>query len=244
MLLVGIRILMYRYFDVKHFDKLSVTASFIIHFHPPAGGRDANFQISIRQPVDSASLRILFNNSWINVKSPSELKSYFCSIEHYLNRSAAWFHLEDEYAERKKLYEQEEARYRKICRLFTWMRLIAFIGIVVNVYLALSSASAVPGAIMSAVFLVLIFVLRNAHFNRKRDYYSTLVQLTDKEIRILQFDFYDFPGGTQYLEMNHAYASDLDMFGAGSAYQYLNRTVTHMGQHQFVDILLNPELNP
>ncbi|MBK7212447.1 MAG: hypothetical protein IPH88_03920 [Bacteroidales bacterium] len=153
---------------------------------------------------------------------------------------------ENEYAERKKLYEQEEARYRKICRLFTWMRLIAFIGIVVNVYLALSSASAVPGAIMSAVFLVLLvfFVLRNAHFNRKRDYYSTLVQLTDKEIRILQFDFYDFPGGTQYLEMNHAYASDLDMFGAGSAYQYLNRTVTHMGQHQFVDILLNPELNP
>ncbi|THH41963.1 MutS-related protein [Neolewinella litorea] len=65
-------------------------------------------------------------------------------------------------------------------------------------------------------------------------------ELAEAEIRGLHHDFRDRPDGAQYSDATHPYATDLDLFGPYSLYQFLNRTVTAVGSRRLADQLLKP----
>lgn len=143
-------------------------------------------------------------------------------------------------------FDLERNKYQRICKIFTWLRLLAFTGIIVNIYFALSSESAIPGFIMSAGFTLLLggFVYFNNRFQIKKAYFEQLVQACEVELRMLKFNFLDQDEGSEFIDPNHDFSSDLDIFGKGSVFQYLNRTVTHIGRISLAQWLRSPELSP
>ncbi len=74
------------------------------------------------------------------------------------------------------------------------------------------------------VFLFL--VSRHENLKRKRDFQIGLRDINGKELQILDRDFQGFPSGKEFLEDDHEYSRDIDLFGTGSLVQYMNRSVT------------------
>ncbi|MBK7171989.1 MAG: hypothetical protein IPH84_01870 [Bacteroidales bacterium] len=142
-------------------------------------------------------------------------------------------------------FDQQRLKYHRICKTFTWLRLLAFSGILINFYFALTADSPIPGFIMASafIFLLAVFVYFNSRFQHKKSYFETLVQRCELELKALKFDFLGLDEGAEFVDHSHDYASDLDVFGHGSIFQYLNRTVTHGGRIQLARWLKKPELN-
>jgi hypothetical protein len=46
--------------------------------------------------------------------------------------------------------------------------------------------------------------------------------------------------GSQFLDADHLYAADLDLFGPGSCFQYLNSARTQLGQRELANWLKSP----
>ncbi|MBQ3874989.1 MAG: hypothetical protein II728_06360, partial [Bacteroidaceae bacterium] len=66
-------------------------------------------------------------------------------------------------------------------------------------------------------------------FLYKEDICKALIKINNDEITSLGGDFSAFPDGNQYADSSHPFTFDIDVFGAGSLFQMLNRTATQLG---------------
>lgn len=149
---------------------------------------------------------------------------------------------EDAYRSRLKAFEQEERRHYKTSKLLSWFRLATFLGILVSVYFTLTAPSPLTGlaVILFLIILLVFLIFYSTISNKKLNYYRRLASLCKNELKALKHDFLDFYEGSEFMDPDHVYSSDLDIFGKGSAFQYLNRTVTHPGRKQLVTWLTEP----
>ena len=86
------------------------------------------------------------------------------------------------------------------------------------------------------------FILFLVHYNKKskRLYYLNKQNaVCENEIKALNGDFSYFKDGSQFIDKNHAYACDLDLFGQGSLFQMINRTTTYAGYKRLAYCFLN-----
>ena len=69
-------------------------------------------------------------------------------------------------------------------------------------------------------------------------HFQNLIKINNDEIGVLNDDFSSFHNGSIYINREHDYSFDLDLFGDGSLFQYLNRTVTLVGRELLAKKLL------
>ncbi len=91
------------------------------------------------------------------------------------------------------------------------------------------------------------FLLLVSLFNRQkemRELNRQLRKLNEKELSCLDHRFHDLPGGQEYADPSHPWSHDLDLFGKGSLFQYLNRTSTREGGATLAGMLTTEPENP
>ncbi len=69
----------------------------------------------------------------------------------------------------------------------------------------------------------------HAKLFRRKTYLTHFQTINRNELDFLSGAYHHAPDGQSFLSPDHAYAADLDLFGKGSLYQYLNRTATDAG---------------
>lgn len=92
------------------------------------------------------------------------------------------------------------------------------------------------------VTFTFFFILSLVYYNKKskRFYYLNKQNAAcENEIKALNGDFSYFKDGSQFIDKNHAYACDLDLFGQGSLFQMINRTTTYVGYKKLANCFLN-----
>ncbi len=145
------------------------------------------------------------------------------------------------------LANAEAARSRSHRRyiIVSWLRLVLFVAALLSIYMALTRNQASFWFILTGISVILLvsMVYLSAATAAKRDYFARLKSLAAKELDALNFNFLSFPDGADLIDSSHPYSSDIDLFGQGSVYQYLNRTVTPMGRQRLVDWLETPCLD-
>lgn len=67
-----------------------------------------------------------------------------------------------------------------------------------------------------------------------------LLEINEQEVLRLENKLADLPAAPNTADRNHAYAADLDIFGAHSLFKLLNRTTTEPGQSLLAEWLLAP----
>ncbi|WP_304141084.1 DNA mismatch repair protein MutS [Mesoflavibacter zeaxanthinifaciens] len=94
-------------------------------------------------------------------------------------------------------------------------------------------------SIISILGLSLFLLLLSKYTNIKKQLllYKQLVSINEEEIRIISGDFFYKDKGEQYQNVNHNYALDIDLFGRGSFFQFLDRTATKEGQEKLANAL-------
>ena len=148
-----------------------------------------------------------------------------------------------EFYNKKKKYSQGRLyELKRKLAINSGLRLLFFILIFVILYSFLRSSFpiAITGAILS-LMLFLFLVRRNIKLQKKREYYQAYFNLVCNEIDALSYDFRNFNNGEKFINHRHYYSYDLDLFGKGSAFAMLNRSVTVAGENQLAEILLKDE---
>ena len=75
---------------------------------------------------------------------------------------------------------------------------------------------------------------------QKSQLLENLVKLNELEGKALDHDYSNFKSGERFIDPHHPYSYDLDLFGKGSLFQYLNRCGTTIGENKLAELLLSP----
>ncbi len=125
-----------------------------------------------------------------------------------------------------------------------WARGIVFLlGVIISIYLLYQLwQMAVVSAFLSIIPFIYL-LLKSIKLKNKISYYSQLVEINKLEYDSLDWKYDKFRNGKQYIEEDKSFLFDLDIFGEGSIFQYLNRSATRSGEKLLASWFLNSEKN-
>lgn len=93
---------------------------------------------------------------------------------------------------------------------------------------------------MAAFFIILRLYDR---LQNKAAFYKALAKINKDEIDFLDTGKSGYNTGNDHIDTHHPYSYDLDIFGEGGLFPYINRTSTSFGQESLAQSLLHPDKN-
>lgn len=126
-------------------------------------------------------------------------------------------------------YQEEVHTLRRKLRISSGMRLIVFIATIVGAYFGFGTSILFWPIVLIGIVTFLFLVSRHTDLVYQRDITETLLRRNELEIEVLQRKFHQLPDGSQFKDPLHAYSQDIDLFGRGSLFQYVNRTALERG---------------
>lgn len=117
------------------------------------------------------------------------------------------------------------------------IRLLIFLAAVFGIYYFFDTWKIAVLIALAGLIVFLILVSRHTDLQYKRDKIRELVRINEVELAILQRHFSGLPTGEQYQDPLHAFSQDIDLFGKGSFFQYLNRTALDGGSNRLAYLL-------
>jgi DNA mismatch repair ATPase MutS len=133
------------------------------------------------------------------------------------------------YQQRAQQFQTESEAVEKQIRLYAWIRVGLVLLIAFIIYLALSSPDFYYAIILPLAGFILL-VRKQTAARELKERLSYLSLLNQREAKALGFEAIEFDEGNAFAEVHHAYSHDLDLFGQGSVFQYLNRCGTYSGE--------------
>ncbi|MCC2548391.1 DNA mismatch repair protein MutS [Hymenobacter sp. BT175] len=143
------------------------------------------------------------------------------------------------FAENKATHAADEQRFATRHRMVATVRLAVFVGAAVAGYWCFSGGHTLPGfAVIGVAYLAFMALVRwHTRVGYQREHARLLAQLNQEEQQRLTGQLTAFDPGLRYLDAQHPYAADLDVFGPHSLYQLLNRATSRLGQDWLADWL-------
>ena len=147
------------------------------------------------------------------------------------------------YKEQLELNKTESKRIFKQMSLLSILRLSVFVVTVFGIYLSFKQwqvATAI-GVVGAAIFLFLLS--RYTDIKSKRALHKRLVIINEDELNIASDDFHDRADGSEFQNSKHYYSLDIDLFGKGSFFQFINRTSIKEGTEKLTEHLLANDIS-
>ena len=136
--------------------------------------------------------------------------------------------------------EKYQTEAKNLCKKMTGLstlRLFIFLVTGFGIYFFFSQWQI---AVSIGVFGVVTFIYllsKYTDIKKQREFNKALVAINNDEIKIASDDFHDRDEGLQFQDPSHFYSLDIDLFGRGSFFQFINRTTINEGTHQLVNAL-------
>lgn len=142
------------------------------------------------------------------------------------------------YKAQLQIHQQTAKDLYKKMGLYSVLRLTVFLLAGFGIYLTYQNwqVAAIIAVVGIAAFLFLLS--RHTDLKSKRELHKRLATINEDEIKIASGDFYDRADGKVFQNPAHAYSLDIDLFGRGSFFQYINRTTINEGTQSLVNCLL------
>jgi len=141
------------------------------------------------------------------------------------------------YQTQKDKYQKEFDSYKLKLRTLSWLRLLVYIAGVYGVYVYFFEWQIAVSIAIVAVAVFLYLMSRYTDVSAKRNLAKTLIAINKDEIEIASGDFYKRFSGQEFQDPNHYYSLDIDLFGRGSFFQFMNRTAIEEGTSKLANVL-------
>ena len=130
--------------------------------------------------------------------------------------------------EKDKLEIELKAVKNKLANLSIF-RLIVFVLTSAGIYFLFDTLRIV--GVIGAVGVIIFGILLIKYLDAKESkiLLITKIKINETEIRVLEGDFSFLKTGEEFIDSTHVYSNDIDLFGRGSFFQYINRTSTKQG---------------
>lgn len=135
------------------------------------------------------------------------------------------------YRQRASHFQASANQLEKSIRRLAWSRLVVTIITLLLVYLGFKDqVYFYPLPVLIVFFLFLVQTQSKKEAECK--ILLHLVTLNQQEQEATHFNFKNFPDGARFVDAHHYFSHDLDIFGQGSLFQYLNRCATKLGEER------------
>jgi DNA mismatch repair ATPase MutS len=147
--------------------------------------------------------------------------------------------LQSFYTTRRSAFSESLSSITKKINLISNIRLATAIAFLIVIYFSFTEHNLLYlAALLLAIFVIL--VRRHSILFDEKTHLENLVALNDAESKAATGDYASLSTGVEYIDPHHPYSHDLDIFGEGSLFQYINRCNTLGGKRKFADRLLAP----
>lgn len=149
----------------------------------------------------------------------------------------------DDYQQRSAQAQLEIDQYKKLSNNYSLYRLGAFGLFIVSVCIAVSLDDAMV-IVLSLAILGVCFswlVKKQNQFDSLKNYFQALKKVNENEISNMQNHTNMYDNGELFVNDKHYYTSDLDIFGAESLLQLINRGATFPGTVKLANWVNAPE---
>ena len=135
----------------------------------------------------------------------------------------------DFYTKQIEIHSEELQSLKRKLALSSTIRLLVFLLACFGVYFFFGNAKVVIPVIVVAIATFIYLVTKHSELQYQRDLTKALIGQNETEIEVLNRAFHHLPSGEKYKDPLHFYSQDIDLFGRGSIFQYLNRTALESG---------------
>lgn len=141
------------------------------------------------------------------------------------------------YEEHVNVYKAEVKACQKNMVSLSLLRLTVFVlcGLAIYFFFHIWQAAVIIGLVGIIVFVKLLS--RYTDVKQEKAFYEALVKINEEEIQIASGNFHDRNNGLQYQDPTHFYSLDIDLFGRGSFFQFIDRTTIHEGAYKLSALL-------
>lgn len=146
---------------------------------------------------------------------------------------------ENHYTERLSLTEGQLQQVKKQIFRISMLRLALFIAGIAGLYFFFNQTTLL--IICICLTFLPLFILEKIHnrFFIRKEWLETQARIIQEELQALSGDYSSFEDGKEYVNPEHPYSFDLDIFGRRSLFQSINRTCTFFGKNRLAKWLQN-----
>jgi len=143
----------------------------------------------------------------------------------------------DFYTQEKATQQNNLSKANKQLNLSSTLRLVLFLGTAIGIYYFYPDwkIAVLIGVIGFGIFLFLVSRHSDLKYNRNK--IDELVKINETELEVLKRNFSHLQTGKEFEDHDHPFSQDIDLFGNGSFFQYLNRTSLKDGKRKLARIL-------
>lgn len=141
------------------------------------------------------------------------------------------------YQKHLEIYSTQVHKLSKKMTALSVYRLLVFVITSLGIYTILPHWQ---WAVFIAIFGVTVFLYLLSKYNdtkAKKQFNEALVTINEEELKIASGNFHHRDSGLQFQDPNHFYSLDIDLFGRGSFFQFINRTSTQEGSQELAHAL-------
>ena len=140
------------------------------------------------------------------------------------------------YTQQKQLFEKELSQInRKLFRL-SMFRLGVFLAIILCIWFFFGNIKVLVPIVVSEIILFFYLVSKYSDLKLLKHKTQQLIHINQVEINVIQGDISDLDFGNEFKDSTHFFSYDIDLFGKGSFFQYLNRTTIKTGKEKLASI--------
>ena len=107
---------------------------------------------------------------------------------------------------------------------------MSFLTICVSIYAIIYGQTKAVFVTVTGVFLFAFFIVKYVNLQRKKELVFAKLEINKTEIEVLKRNFHSLETGKEFINPAHYYSNDIDLFGLGSFFQFINRTATFDGK--------------
>ena len=149
------------------------------------------------------------------------------------------------FQEYEKFLNHDQKRLTKIkrqIRQLALLRFFAFVAIILSlIYLPRISSWLAYSIATGCTILFFFWIKKFIKKEKEKLLFTNLVEINQKELIALGEEYGQFEDGNEFIDPQHRFTFDLDIFGKGSLFQFINRTVTQLGRKQLSSFLSTHE---
>ena len=146
----------------------------------------------------------------------------------------------DYYKNKQQALSKELNKYNSINKYIAISKLVSFILTILFLILWYFNENISIGIIFIMPVLFVLLIIFGQRYIDLYSYYSALTSFIQDETKFLNKDYTVFRCGSEYIDYDHSYSYDLDIFEKGSIFHSINRCTTLEGEELLKDMLLNP----
>ncbi|MEN8124228.1 MAG: DNA mismatch repair protein MutS [Bacteroidota bacterium] len=143
----------------------------------------------------------------------------------------------DFYISQKKYFTNKAKVLNKKLTNTSFLRLLVFVSTAIAIYYFLGNIKFVISILLLGLSVFIFLIVKHNDLRYQQKKANELIKINQKEINILNGDYENYDSGDEFTDANHFFSFDIDLFGKGSFFQYLNRTTTKSGTQELAKIL-------